>query len=65
MLFGVAIADDCLLHQSRRVFVNVNRGPRGGQQGDTAHLAQLQRDLDVGLEKTVFNGTGIGAVTCD
>src|SRR5947207_7479867 len=47
MFFRVAIAHDGLFDQPRRVLMNLDRGACGSKQGDTAHLAQFQRDLNI------------------
>src|SRR5436190_20907539 len=65
MLFGVAIADDRLLNESRRIFVNLNRGPGGGKQGNTTYLAQFQSNLNVRFQKAVFDRACIGAEACN
>ena len=40
--------------------MNLKRRAFGHQHGHAAHLAQLQSNLDIGSEESIFNRAGIG-----
>ena len=65
MLFGPAVSDDCGLDRERRVFGDFESGGRGGQHGDTAHLAQLQGRLHIDSVENVFQRDAVGPVLRD
>ena len=59
MFFGVAVADDRLFDQPRRIFTNFERRSFRGQQGNPAYLSEFQRDFWIVGVEGFFNGAGI------
>jgi len=60
MFLGVAVTNNRLLYQARRILTNLEPRSFRNQQHNTAHLAQLHRDFDIRREERVFNRTRIG-----
>ena len=65
LLGGEAVADDRRFNGERGVFGHRFSTGGGGQEGDSADLAELECGLGVGGEEDLFDGDDVGLVEFD
>jgi hypothetical protein len=59
-LVGVAVPDDRLLHEVRRVFFHMEPGQRGNGKRQATRLTQFQGGLRVSIDEGLFDGRFLG-----
>jgi hypothetical protein len=64
-LFGSASADDGFLDERRRIFPDLDCGPRGAHQDDAPRLAELQGRLRVLVDEHLLDGSRGGGMVGD
>ncbi len=58
-LVSVTVTGDCLLHQARRVFADLQPGAFRDQQSDATHLTKLQNDFGIDCVERFFDRASI------